>query len=219
MLRERHLVLDFDECLFHTFDNKDDKLFEELSHTQEVFYMEKYGVWAVKRPNLDEFLDYAFANFTTVSVWSAGSYEYVHGAVKSVFVGHPKPFCILTKDDVISEDRSSYCKPLSIFYNRVPSASPHNTILIDDRKRNFKYNPNNGILIPVFEPKMTAECIHSGDTAFLTLMNWFDKVFFRHNKDVRDFKKAIFSIDSWSIITTYKEIRVLQQTISPAAPC
>ena len=148
------------------------------------------------RPKCVEFLKWCFNNFSTVSVWSAGSTEYVKAIVDDLFrrVGRA-PYIVWTYDEL--EDG---IKPLSTMFARVNTdkdMNVRNTLLIDDLSYNFDKHPNNGVLIPPYTPTTTLKNLSASDPTLYELSKWLDSDVFRISTDVRCLnKKHIFSKSS-----------------------
>jgi RNA polymerase II subunit A small phosphatase-like protein len=76
------LILDLDECLIHSVHQTQ---LDEMSYD---FYKNSFdvleGVYrTMKRPNLKEFLSYAFNNFN-VGIWTAAGFEYALEILKNI---------------------------------------------------------------------------------------------------------------------------------------
>jgi len=74
MKTNKLLILDLDECLFHSVHKS------QLSEMSYDFYKDSFDVLngmyrTMLRPNLDKFLKYAFDNFD-VAVWTAAGEDY-----------------------------------------------------------------------------------------------------------------------------------------------
>lgn len=197
----QHIVLDLDECLVHVYSDKVDwRLYNTLQKPEhyprrsDVFLVQlpKDRMWGVKRPHLDNFLAYCFQHFQTVSVWSAGTAEYVHAVVEQIFRDWPQPKLILTRNHVLYEEQEEndrfYCKPLQVFFKHMPEANRTNTLLVDNQFSNSKYDPENIIHVPDFLPKQSLEGIYANDDCFTTLIAWFKEKKKTVN-DVRDLDK------------------------------
>lgn len=196
-----HIVLDLDECCIHTYDQADWNFYatvQKPEHYQKrndlfILRLGKAKMLAVKRPHLDEFLTYCFANFKTVSVWSAGTAPYVHAVVAEIFRDFPSPHLVLTREHTLKEFHEKlndfYSKPLYVFFEHMPGANKTNTVLIDNKYDNSKYDPNNILHVPDFVPKQTIESFYSEDDCFPLLMRWLEMAK-QSKQDVRDLYKA-----------------------------
>ena len=67
--------------------------------------------------------------------------------------------------------------------------------MIDDRLYNFELNPDNGILIPPYEPKKSkASLIDDSDPTLKNLQKWFERSEVIEAEDIRTLdKSSIFS--------------------------
>jgi TFIIF-interacting CTD phosphatase-like protein len=171
----------------HHLEKRDDLIYIEL---------EKFRLWGIKRPGLDEFLNYCFRKFQTVSVWSAGMPDYVYAIVDFIFRDHRYPDNVLTRDHVRRETHFEkddfYCKPLETFFNFHPEADKSNTILIDNRLENSKYDPHNIIHVPDFVPEQTVDGVYQDDDCFQVLVRWFESGL-AQREDVRILNKKLFT--------------------------
>lgn len=126
-----------------------------------------------------EFVDFCFKYFKEVIVWSAATLDYVNSIVDNIFKSR-KPDRIYSRNDIVHED-GSYTKPLSKILFDITDV-----YIIDDNIGNFKYNMNNGILIPPF--------LGGHDNDLLKIQTWFlrDDVISTRAIDLK-FDKNIFS--------------------------
>jgi len=208
-LTELNLVLDIDDTLVQTFDDidslykcpimKNPKFYpvrkrvyilkfqnEEPEEDEE----EEEMIWGVKRPHIDEFLNFANQYFRNIVIWSAGTYDYVHAIVKHLFKQIPCPAKVFTRNDCTQSEEYGYEKPLEKIYKSIPEMNPRNTILIDDRQEVFvRKDPNNGIIIPPFSPDVEDYDSLTSDASFLYLKDWFLKPEVMETSDVRKLNK------------------------------
>lgn len=204
----RHVVLDVDECLLHTFtDDLDWKLYRQLKANPETKHrvgkitFGEHTVWFVKRPHLDSFLNFCFKHFETVSVWSAGIASYVEAVVAEIFKKR-KPHLVMTRSNVLNDsihkDVYAYSKPLMFYFERMPQATRENTILIDDRKSNSKYDPENIIHVPVYDVTQDADEIMQNDSTLPNLEEWLQRL--EEGKDIRCFDHSQAFVGNVSLI-------------------
>lgn len=159
---------------------------------------EKSSLWGVIRPYLYEFLEYIFNNFSMVIVWSAGVKKYVDEIVRFIFRDFRMPDIVMSREDCVNK-KGTYEKPIMTIPEKFPEfkniITLNNTIIVDDRLDNFNSNPNNGILIPPYDPETTIEGLSSmKDDNLNKLMKWFETKEFKNSSDVRKLnKKNIFS--------------------------
>jgi TFIIF-interacting CTD phosphatase-like protein len=216
---DKCIILDLDETLVST-QTEDSSFFKLGLHTDPkyrdalnqcyYFYFENWGtssgvsetMWGIKRPNLEEFLNLCFQYFTIVIVWSAGQKEYVDKIVKEIFrntirkpdmvfswehVHHPNPQDSDTFDKSISHLQKHIDSMYPKFSNRV---NVENTIVVDDKLDNFKFNEDNGVLIPRYKPKLTYKGILENDGILNSLMDWITYSNIKYNNDVRNLDKT-----------------------------
>lgn len=225
-LTDKIVILDVDETLVHTYQNfnkwmelkimTDPKKIDlrsrcyviNLENDKSIGYQEH--MWGVKRPHLEEFLKFCFNYFKYVIVWSAGTYDYVHSIVDDIFKDTYRPHAILTRVDCagpLNNLEKPFWKLISIVpelkqYLRtegLESDNIKNMFIIDDRLRSFNRNPNNGILIPVYEPDTTVDGIRKDDLALPQIMNWLMRPDIMQVDDVRRLNKGnIFQTTSVS---------------------
>lgn len=193
----KHLVLDLDETLVHTFESgvELDKFVEGLENKNRLRNFTLPGLsntfWTYVRPHVETFLKGVFEEFDTVGVWSAGAYDYVHAIVAMIFPKDLKPAYIMTRNDC-NEMRfvpgESVCrfKPLENVYQRMKKwgLNERNTIIVDDRKDICAINCLNNVQIPAFY--MNSENYEEAeeDASLLILLKWFKSQTFRNSKDV-----------------------------------
>jgi hypothetical protein len=213
-LTDLNLVLDIDDTLVQTFDDikslykcpimknskyypvrkrvyilKFDSLADDEDEQEET--SEDEMVWGVKRPHIDQFLEFANQYFRNIVIWSAGTYEYVHAIVKNLFKNMPCPTRIFTRNDCAQSDEYGYEKPLEKVYKAIPEMNSYNTILIDDRQEVFsRKDPENGIIIPPFSPDVEDLSSLLNDTCFLDLKEWFMQPEVMESTDVRELDKT-----------------------------
>lgn len=101
--------------------------------------------YVFKRPNLDDFLDFLFANFT-VALWSAGKRKWVNQIVDNLLQKYKGNFLFIWTGEDCSKKR---IKSLQKVWDQYPNWSSGNTILIDDR---LSENPENQIQLCPFIP-------------------------------------------------------------------
>lgn len=195
----KHLIMDLDETLVHTFEPRDnfDQFYEELTPEQKSrIYVLRFPNGDVLsgyvRPFAEEFLKTAFDEFETVSVWSAGTKNYVDMIVDVVFKDQ-RPHFIMSRTDCNElklKDENTACrfKPLEVVYHRHPTHNESNTIIVDDRHDICKLNCMNNIRIPEFLMDNFNYEIYVNDKTLSILADWFRSNEFRSSKDVRSIK-------------------------------
>src|SRR3989304_1474697 len=103
---DKVIVLDIDETLVHTFE--DHEIFNDsnlLELKRRIYHIEiididrshvrgsgfVYQMSGIMRPYMKEFLEFCFKYFRFVTIWSAGTYSYVHSIVNEIFRDLPYP--------------------------------------------------------------------------------------------------------------------------------
>jgi TFIIF-interacting CTD phosphatase-like protein len=197
------LVLDIDETLVRTFDDLDDlkssKIFRSSSFypVRSQLYLLSFDddeddekLWGIKRPYLNEFLEFAFTYFKNVVVWSAGQEDYVHEMCKHIFKNFPCPDLIMTRKHCdYNEKDNSLFKPLTKLYQLLPDANQSYTIMIDDRDDVMSKNLNNGIVIPPYTPSLQNLSSIQKDDNLLKLINWFSSQHIMTSQDLQNLNK------------------------------
>lgn len=157
---------------------------------------EYYTMSGIKRPHLDEFIDFCFSYFKIVGVWSAGKRSYVEHIVPELFGNH-EPHIIYTLDDCERNSRGVY-KPLEKIVNdeRIKRfTSMEKILIIDDNEDTFSMNVDNAIHIPKYEPAFTVNSLRTDDRALLDIMEWLNDIRSINYKDIRNLDKTqIFRI-------------------------
>jgi TFIIF-interacting CTD phosphatase-like protein len=102
----------------------------------------------VERPGLQKFLDWVEQNFR-ITIWSAGSPEYVDFIRKNVF-GKRKVYNVFnSKDCEVSQKiyGTHFIKNLELLWDKynLKGYGPDNTLIIDDLRKNTTPQPNNSI--------------------------------------------------------------------------
>jgi RNA polymerase II subunit A small phosphatase-like protein len=81
-MKDKLLILDIDECLIHSVHKT------QVSEMSFDFYKNSFDVLGgmyrtMKRPHLDEFLDFAYGNFN-VAVWTAAGADYASEVLEKI---------------------------------------------------------------------------------------------------------------------------------------
>lgn len=212
------VILDIDETLAHTvssgstssgYPNRKLELIDNL-YILNILTDRNDGIfttmWGIKRPHLDNFLNFCFSYFKLVIVWSAGSYEYVHSMVQELFKNTYEPHYILTRNNCVKRD-DIYEKPFWKLLKDFPELNNYvdfdsdqrgikNIVMIDDKSHCFNSDPYNGVLIPEFVPDLENIRSISSDDALLRLIHFFESIRGIGELDIRKIdKKNIFKIN------------------------
>lgn len=199
------IILDLDETLVHSCEDYQKLLELNLFQDPEVLdlrrrlynlflsgYNHPPSMWGITRPYMEDFIFFCFNYFQKVCVWSAGTYEYVHNIIEQTFPPGYKPDIIYTRDNCYYSQNGELFKPIEVMAkkeNLQEILRLDNTLFVDDRALAFIKNPDNGILIPAYEPKNYQEYINE-DLTLLYLMNWLVSPEVVRAKDVRTLDKS-----------------------------
>lgn len=129
MKRIDHIVLDIDSTLIDSNINED------------IF----------PRPHLEEFLYFLFNNFKSVSLWTAGSSEWltkVHLSILKKLLPCGSNFMYMLSCENCTYIPcygygGFYCKPLEYLYKLNRDMNSENTLLVDDSDESYFRNRNN----------------------------------------------------------------------------
>jgi hypothetical protein len=210
-LTDKCLVLDLDETLVHTLEKvewiKKLKIYSDPNaytlrnrtyklRLEDIVDEKGEGVISelagILRPHLREFVIFAFFYFKVVCVWSAGKQKYVHEIARIIFgdISHPN---LIFSFNECKEGPKGIEKPLEYIFN-VPGLIEYmnlkNTFIIDDRIDCFVANPNNGIVIPAYDPVFTVKGLQVEDNALVQLMIWFLQPEVIYSRDIRNLDKT-----------------------------
>ena len=179
------LILDMDETLLHT------ECFRDIDYLEEGSYDFKFplggGGWSndehwyftIKRPFLDEFMNYAFDNFK-VAIWTAGGSDYASEAISRSGIDKNKleffwarERCTMKYD---FETGFRYgVKNLEKVHKSL-GWDLNNVLIVDDVQKTAINNYGNLIHIKEF-------CNDRSDIELKKLMNYLDKI-----KDSNNFR-------------------------------
>ena len=196
------LVLDLD----HTLLDFSRSHLQENSHSAAAIGGADDSVANVlKRPYMDEFLTWTYKHYDLV-VWSQTSWRWLE--VKLTELGmltHPGyKFCfVLDKTSmfqIVSTNRSGkkvthHVKPLQIIWSKFQHWGPHNTVHLDDLKRNFALNIGNGLKCSAcYRKKKKKKSSGKNDSELLGLGRFLE-LLATHNEAEHDFESVQF--DYW----------------------
>jgi len=153
-----NLFLDLDNTLISSeplcdFDSKANK---NKAAKFNFYDMDDYYI-VFERPGLQEFLDYAFANFN-VSIWTAASREYGSFIINNIILPKDEPgrklklYFFAYHCDWSEKNKRGH-KGLSLVWDdlNAPGFTPENTIIIDDLPEIKEDQPCNAIHIKPFD--------------------------------------------------------------------
>jgi TFIIF-interacting CTD phosphatase-like protein len=168
-----HLILDMDQTLIDTDEN--------------------YNIY--KRPYLEEFLNFCFSYFESVSIWTASAKEWTDQVFNKVLLNKNWKFrfvwcekCNYKFNYNISSSRDiKVIKRLQKVWNEYKDMNYENTIIIDDNLSTIRKNINNSIHIPPYNYKDKTDnylyllqkyLIQKSDykIEFLDKLDWYNKI-------------------------------------------
>lgn len=204
-LTQKTIILDLDETLVHSSEDPrqllnlsayKDKRWLELRSRMYRFSLDGYEkrptIWGVTRPHLEEFLPFCFGYFEKVCVWSAGIPKYVAKVVEHIFPSGYEPYLVYNRNHCYYAPSGDLFKPIEAIGHR--EIRLDNTLFVDDRPTTFYDNPDNGIIIPAYQPEGRIEDYIRDERSLYDLMNWLMRPEVIKAKDVRLLEKRnIFS--------------------------
>eukprot|EP00889_Picochlorum_renovo_P004679 jgi/Picre1/31709/NNA_007060.t1 len=135
------------------------------------------------RPHVELFLSRAYARWDIV-IWSATSMKWIDVKLKELgLIDHPEfriTACMdytamVTVDNTGMTNKKVFdCKPLHVLWKRYPQYTSSNTLMLDDLRRNFVLNPQNGLVIKPFKHSTTER--GRSDREFLKLDLYLSKL-------------------------------------------
>jgi ubiquitin-like domain-containing CTD phosphatase 1 len=134
------------------------------------------------RPHLHELFAAAYAHYDIV-IWSATGMKWIDVKLRELGVSSHPAYNITACMDYTSmvtvaapgHGRAVFdCKPLAVLWARFPGVyTPANTIMLDDLRRNYVLNPQNGLVIRPFKRATTRG---KGDRELLKLRAYLLKI-------------------------------------------
>ncbi len=210
---KRCIVIDMDQTLLATQDDM------EVFHQYNPFRDPKYYAirhrfyhlradhfdegeddifWGIWRPHAPQFLEFCLDYFESVCIWSTSKYSYVNNLIDQQFRSlHRRPTCIFTNVDCHVDETRTYQKPISkiLLRKELSKYSLKNILILDDNTDTAKWNRENIIAIPAYNPDIEA-VFNNADTDrhLLNVMEWLSEPSVLQAKDVRTLDKStIFS--------------------------
>ena len=150
MTKKLNIILDLDNTLVYTVDINKKKYKNSFKYTE---LPDEYIIFW--RPGLEKFLDWLFENFH-VSVWSAGSKEYVDFIVNKILEknGRRVDYVLNSDNCEVSQEYFGHdkIKDLKLLWDvyDLQGFGPYNTLIIDDLYKNIKNNTHNSLRIKKF---------------------------------------------------------------------
>lgn len=190
-----NIILDLDNTLLYSFDLFNPEPHEKIPRFVHQNVVRSYELknndgepefLVTERPHLQEFLKWLFRNFT-VSIWSAGSPEYVKFIVNECIRPSKTRKLKNVYDSKLckrSNEKFNTVKDLRMLYSkRGQHYNSSNTLIIDDLQEVIKANPDNSIKIP----KYTAKPYEYKDTGLLSVKEKLKNI----RKNFKKFNKII----------------------------
>ncbi len=121
----------------------------------EYINMEDYYI-IFKRPYLEDFLDFLFANFN-VSIWTAASKDYALFIIDKIIINNKKnrkiDWVFFSYHCDISKKIKKGSKNLSMLWDvyKIKTFSIKNTFILDDNDEVYETQPNNTIIAKEFQ--------------------------------------------------------------------
>ena len=212
MDNDQCIIFDLDSTLIRTFTSDEIKKLQEAQIFDDPKYMDvrsrfysfditsiddrgnidQERVIGVTRPHLKQFLSYCERRFNKKTfVYTAATRKYGHGIINSIF--EQEPLILYSREQCVGNEYKLE-KPIEKMIKEVDGLNKYmnmsNAFIIDDRRCSINPNPDNGILIPAYEPEPNYESIRSNDDALLQLIDWFEKDYVKKCKDVRQIYKG-----------------------------
>lgn len=159
--KKPYLILDLDETIIHSTSKEELAQFSSSDITKMKkdykTHKMKGGYYTVaERPGLQEFLDYAFENFT-VSVWTAASKDYALFIIDEIVIaGKPErelDWIFFSYHCDISTRRCRSIKNLKLIWEmfNLEGYTPDNTVIMDDHPKVYKSQKENCIYMYPFQ--------------------------------------------------------------------
>jgi TFIIF-interacting CTD phosphatase-like protein len=183
---DKLLILDLDECLIHS-QHKNDKMSDDFIKNSFDVLGGMYRT--MKRPYLDEFLDFGFENFS-VAVWTAASGDYATEVINNIGIVGKLKFLYSEKNCTPKYDYGDGWGMGHIVYHKNISKltkrgwNMNNVLMVDD-KPEYIDSYGNVIKIEPFEGDLK-------DSQLLKLIKYLDKI-----KDKDNFRS--FDKRGWDI--------------------
>src|SRR5690606_6470295 len=165
-----NVILDLDNTLVSAIEYQ--KLNNIYRNTNLKYHILDKSFIIFERPYVQRFLDFLFKNFN-VSIWSAGTKDYVLFIIKNVIQTSPsrKIHTILHYDHCVMSSKfyPDTPKDLRFLYNIIKGYKSSNTFIIDDLDEVYISQPSNCIQVPRFDLESEPHSI--GDNALAILQN------------------------------------------------
>lgn len=147
-----HLVLDLDETLVSVTHDPYHHVFID-----ESFNVGGQSFFLKKRPHLTEFLSFAFRNFKSVSVFTAGTRDYATEILRIIMTPEQrqKLMVFFSREHLQPLKNGSYTKALASICKteagQAYNASMKDILIVDDRLDVHSANIGNALIIPAYK--------------------------------------------------------------------
>ena len=154
--RRTNLIFDLDQTLISAEDWDTQEFNKNKKKAKKFTFHDMDGYYIVfERPNLQSFLDYAFANFN-VSVWTAASKDYALFIIDNIILTKPDrhlDWIFFSYHCDISKKKKGGTKDLDMLWDeyKLTGYNKNNTIILDDYDEVYNTQPDNCIIAVPFE--------------------------------------------------------------------
>ena len=180
------LILDIDETLIHT-ENVPDEYTDQYDYD---FKFKGNGIslyYTKKRPYLDQFLDFAYANFD-IAIWTAAGEDYAREILKNIRVLESSLKFFYTRDNCtikLSYDYSDYYGVKNLNKLKKKGYDLNKVLIVDDKADTAVNNYSNLILIKPFTDD-------TDDTELLKLISYLQTI--KDESNYRGIEKRGWSV-------------------------
>ena len=178
-MNKKNIILDLDNTVISSIPLEEVEWTDDLKKKMKKFNfcnMEDYYM-IFERPFLQDFLDELFEKYN-VSIWSAGSKDYVLHIVEMIILKKPErkvDFIFFSYHCKLSKKLYSGIKDLRLVYDtfKLEGYDPENTFIVDDLKKVKKINQDQCLAIKDFEFYDEGS---ENDTGLLEISNQLEKI-------------------------------------------
>ena len=164
------IILDIDETLVHT-ESVPLEYEKHYDYDSKFKGLGKSHYYTKKRPFLDQFLDYAYANFD-VAIWTAAGEDYAREILKNIRVLESSLKFFYTRDNCtikLSYDYSDYYGVKNLNKLKKKGYNLDRVLIVDDKSETAVNNYSNLIQIKPFTDDLN-------DAELLKLISYLEKI-------------------------------------------